>query len=90
MSKHVYRQVLIVAIIAFIPIVLATGIVSGYLVGIVLEEHFHLPWIIFLGCVLMGVLGSIVEVVRLIKLAIRTENEKQNERRNGSFPAGTP
>lgn len=82
MAKRVYQQILILAIISFIPVVLAAGIASGYILGTFLEQQMKLPWIVFLACLVLGVTGSIVEVVRLIKLAIRTEKEGNHERRS--------
>lgn len=76
MAKQVYQQILIVSIVAFVPVVLASGLAAGYIAGIFLRDQFHLPWFVFLICVVLGVASSFYEVVRLIRLAIKTEKRK--------------
>jgi len=76
MSQKIYQQVMVWAIVAFIPVVLAAGLVAGIIVGDFLEHRFNLPRFVFVICVVVGVASSIQEVVKLIKLAIRTEKQK--------------
>ena len=77
MSKRVYQQIMVVAIVAFVPVVLASGVVAGYIAGVFLRDQFHLPWFVFIVCVVLGVISSFYEVIRLIKLAIKSEKGKK-------------
>jgi len=79
MAKKIYQQIMVVSIIAFIPITLAAGLAAGYIVGSFLKEQFRLPEFVFVVCLVVGVAGSIIEVVKLIRLAIRTEKYNHHD-----------
>jgi hypothetical protein len=71
-KKELYRWIKIAGILSFIPFVLMGGALFGYLAGDYLEKKIVLsPFIVFPGCVALGILASAIEVARIIKLAVK-------------------
>ena len=74
-KKNLYKWVKIGGILSFIPFVLAAGPIAGYFLGNYLEERFHFsPYASFV-CVIIGIIASTAEVVRIIKMALRAEEK---------------
>ena len=70
-----YKAVKIGGMLSFIPLVLAAGPVAGYVAGKYLEERFGLPGYVSLVLILIGLAGSVMEIARIIKFALRTESK---------------
>ena len=73
--EKVYKWVKIGGILSFIPLVLAAGPIVGYISGYYLEKKFNLPSYISIICVTLGFAGSVIETVKIIKMALRTEGK---------------
>ncbi len=74
-KKELYKQIKIIGIIFSIPMTLAAGPISGYYLGDFLEKKFSLSFyfpLIFAG---IGFIGSIIEIIRIIKLAIKIDKD---------------
>jgi hypothetical protein len=71
-KKELYKWIKIGGILSFIPFVLMGGAFLGYVGGSYLEKKIAAaPFIIFPICVALGMLVSVIEVVRIIKLAVK-------------------
>lgn len=71
-KKELYKRIKIGGILSFIPFVLMGGALMGYLGGSYLEKKISAaPLIVFPICVALGMLVSVIEVVRIIKLAVK-------------------
>ena len=71
-KKELYRWIKIAGILSFIPFVLLGGALFGYLGGDYLEKKIAVaPLIAFPVCVALGMLVSAIEVIRIIKLAVK-------------------
>lgn len=71
-KKELYKWVKIGGILSFIPFVLFGGALFGYILGDYLEnKYFPAPLVVFPICIGLGMLVSAMEVVRIIKLAVK-------------------
>lgn len=74
-KQEFYKRIKIAGIISFIPVILATGPLSGYFAGYYLEKRFGLgPYVSFVT-IGIGVIISIAEVVRVIRLVSRIDRK---------------
>lgn len=73
--KNFYKWIKIGGILSFIPFVLAAGPIAGYFLGSYLEAKFHFPQYTSVISVTIGIIGSTVEVIRIIKIALRAEEK---------------
>lgn len=70
-----YKWIKIGGILSFIPFVLAAGPLAGYIAGNYLEKRFNLPHAVSLVLIVLGFIGSVRETIRIIKIALRAEEE---------------
>ena len=71
-NKQLYKWIKIGGILSFIPFVLMGGAFLGYLSGSYLEKKIiSAPFIIYPISIGIGMLVSVIEVVRIIKLAVK-------------------
>ena len=71
-KKELYKWIKIGGMLSFIPFVLMGGALLGYLAGDYLEKKMVLsPFVAFPVCVALGMVVSAIEVVRIIKLAVK-------------------
>lgn len=70
-KTDLYRYIKIAGFLIFIPIVLVTGPLAGYLFGDFLIRQFKFSSIIVYILICLGFLASILEIVKIIKLSIR-------------------
>ncbi|HNX91251.1 MAG TPA: AtpZ/AtpI family protein [Candidatus Omnitrophota bacterium] len=74
-AKKVYRLIKIYGLVSFIPVVLFSGPVGGYFLGDFFVKRFGWrSWVIALF-VVAGFLASIKEVIKIVKMLIRTDQE---------------
>lgn len=69
-----YKRVKIAGMLSFIPVVLAAGPVSGYIVASYLENKFGLPFYVSVICIGLGAVMSIKESVRIIRAVLKLSN----------------
>ena len=72
-KKELYRWIKIGGILSFIPFVLLGGALLGYLLADYLDKKVisSAPLIVFPISIAIGMLASAIEVIRIIKLAIK-------------------
>ncbi len=73
-KKEFYARIRLAGLLSYIPLVLFTGPFAGFLAGDYLVKKFKLPAYILLICIALGFLSSIIEIIRIIKLARKSEN----------------
>jgi hypothetical protein len=74
LSKEFYSRIRLAGLLSYIPLVLFTGPFVGYVAGDYLAKKLKLPAYVMLICIALGFLSSIIEIIRIIKLAKRSEN----------------
>ena len=75
-KPKIYKWIKLLGFLMFIPMILLAGPLSGYIVGDFLVKKFKISGyatFIFIG---VGFLASLVETVRIIRLAIKTEERE--------------
>ena len=72
----VYKWIKIGGLLSFIPIVLVAGPIAGYVLGDYLEKRFGMPFYTSIICMLIGLAGSVTETIKIVRFALRTEDEK--------------
>ena len=73
-KKEFYARIRLAGILSYIPLVLFTGPFVGYLAGDYLAKKLKAPTSVLLICIALGFLSSIIEIIRIIKLARKSEN----------------
>ena len=63
---------------SFIPFVLASGPLVGFFAGRYLEAKFGFPYYTTIVITGIGLIGSVRETVRIIKIALRSEGDKSD------------
>ena len=72
-----YKWIKIGGLLSFIPVVMAAGPLGGYFLADYLEKRFGFPPFTMAVTVIIGFIASTRETVRIIKLALKTEDEKE-------------
>lgn len=75
MKKELFKRIKIAGLISFIPVILAAGPLSGFFVGSFLKEKFRLSAYFLFICIGLGVIISIKEVVRIIRLVLNIDKK---------------
>lgn len=73
-KKELYARIRLAGLLSYIPLVLFTGPFVGYLAGDYLAKKLKAPAYVLLICIALGFLSSIIEIIRIIKLARKSEN----------------
>ncbi len=73
-KKSTYKWIKIAGLMSFLPFVLAAGPFAGYLLGSYIKERYNAPQYVLLIIISIGFAGSVVETVKLVKFALKTEN----------------
>ena len=73
-KKEFYARIRLAGLLSYIPLVLFTGPFVGYLAGDYLAKKLKAPTYVLLICIALGFLSSIIEIIRIIKLARKSEN----------------
>ena len=71
----VYKWIKIGGLLSFIPVIMAAGPLGGYFSADYLIKRFGLPGWVSPVLITIGFIASARETIRIIKLAIKTENE---------------
>ena len=71
----IYKWIKIGGLLSFIPFVMAAGPLAGYFSADYLEKRFGLPNVTSAIFITIGFIASARETIRIIRLAIKTENE---------------
>lgn len=74
-KQDLYKWVKIAGILTFIPLILAGGVTAGYLMGDYIEKKFSNFYFAVPVFVVIGLLGSAIEVARIIRLVLKIEKE---------------
>ncbi|MDP2921295.1 MAG: hypothetical protein Q8O12_02850 [Candidatus Omnitrophota bacterium] len=76
-KKELYRWIKIGGILSFIPFVLLGGALLGYLLADYLDKKvIFAPLIVYPVSIAIGMLASVVEVIRIIKLAVKISESR--------------
>ena len=76
----VYKWIKIGGLLSFIPIILAVGPLAGYFAADYLEKKFGFPGFTSPVFIIVGFIASARETVRIIRLALKTEEELDGKR----------
>ena len=71
-DKDIYRWVRTAGFLAIIPIILAGGPIGGYLTAEILIKMMHFPGYTVIILTMLGFAASIVEIVKIIKIALKS------------------
>jgi len=74
-KQDLYNGIKIAGLLSFIPLVLAGGAIGGYLAGDYIEKKIWNSSFAVPGFVAIGLLGSVIETVRIIKLALKIDGK---------------
>lgn len=73
-----YKRLKIAGFLSFIPVILAAGPLGGYFIGSFLEKKFGLGYYASLGLTAIGFLASAWEAVRIVRMALKTDEKSPN------------
>ena len=71
----VYKWIKIGGLLSFIPIAMAAGPLAGYFIADYLEKKFAFPNFTSAICIIVGFIASVMETVKIIRMALKTEEE---------------
>jgi len=75
-KAEIYKRIKVAGALMFVPMVLGAGPLGGYILGKYLQDTFSLPGFVLPVLVVLGTIGSMGEVARVIRLLIKTEDKK--------------
>lgn len=79
-GKRLYIRARIAGLLLFLPVVLASGPLAGFFLGSYLEGRFRLSPYTTIILVTLGIIASIRETIRIIKMALNAaEDEKRGQ-----------
>ena len=70
-----YRWVKIGGLLSFLPFVLVAGPLGGFYLGSFLEKKFGLSHHVSIALITVGFIGSLTETVKVIRLALKTQEK---------------
>ena len=74
-KADLYKWIKIGGLLSFLPFVLGAGPIAGYFLGNYLEHKFGLPGYVSIVLVTVGFIGSFKETIRIVKIALRTQEK---------------
>jgi len=74
-KADLYKWIKIGGLLSFLPFVLVAGPMAGYVLGSYLEKKFGLPAWVSGALITIGFIGSLVETIRIVKIALRTQEK---------------
>lgn len=74
-KQDFYKRLKVAGFATFIPIVLISGPIAGYVVGDFLKTHFHLKRYVVLVSLAIGSIASYLETIRLIRAMIKVDRK---------------
>ena len=73
-KSEVYARLKIAGMLSLVPFILGAGPFCGWYLGIYLQGKFNAPaWALYL-CVAAGIAASVQETIRIIRIAIKAQN----------------
>jgi len=75
-DKKVYDQLKLAGFLAYIPLILVTGPVGGYVLGDILEKKCGWRGAVPV-CLALFTAASLVEIVRIIKMVARMDKKQK-------------
>jgi hypothetical protein len=72
-KKDFYRWVKIAGFASFIPFILLSGPIGGYLIGDFFRQRFHLNRNVMLIAMVIGSAASFAETIRIIKMMLKLD-----------------
>lgn len=72
-KTETYKWIKIAGILSFIPFVLASGPIAGFFLGDICQKKFNTPPYLTIIFVTVGFAGSVMETIRIIKVALRSD-----------------
>jgi hypothetical protein len=74
-NEELYRNIKIVGLMTYVPVILAAGPLAGYVLGDYVQKKFVPSPFILLLCMGLGFLTGLVEIVRIIRLILKMEKK---------------
>jgi F0F1-type ATP synthase assembly protein I len=74
-KRELYKWIKIGGMLSFIPFILIVGISAGYFIGGLLVKKFNAPPVAISISVVVGIIVSAVEVIRIVRLAIKVDRQ---------------
>lgn len=75
-KADIYKWVKIGGLLSFLPFVLGAGPIAGYFLGNYLEKRFGLPAYVSIVTVTIGIIASLRETIRIVRMALRTQEKE--------------
>jgi F0F1-type ATP synthase assembly protein I len=72
-NAKIYRWIKIGGILSFIPLVLVSGPLVGFLAGDYIEKRVGFAPYISFTLITIGLIASVMETVRIIKISLKEE-----------------
>jgi hypothetical protein len=74
-KADIYRWIKIGGLLSFLPFVLVAGPIAGFYIGAYLEKRFSLPACVSIALITAGFIGSFMEAVKVVKIALKTQEK---------------
>jgi len=74
-KEGLYRRIRMAGLLSFLPFVLASGPLGGYIVGDLLEKRFGFSAYIMPVCIVIGFAGGLWESVRLVRFILKADGD---------------
>ncbi|MDD5044585.1 MAG: AtpZ/AtpI family protein [Candidatus Omnitrophica bacterium] len=74
-KKEFYKRIKIFGLASFIPFTLVSGPIAGYFAGDYLEKTLHLKFQLTLILILLGLVASLFETMKIIRAMIKMEKD---------------
>jgi hypothetical protein len=74
-KADIYRWIKIGGLLSFLPFVLVAGPIAGFYIGAYLEKRFSLPAYVSIALITVGFIGSFMEAVKVVKIALKTQEK---------------
>lgn len=74
-KTDLYKWIKIGGLLSFLPFVLAAGPIAGFFLGSWLEKKFSLPAYVSIVFITIGFAASLRETIRIVKLALKTQEK---------------
>lgn len=75
MKQGIYKWIKIGGLLSFIPFILVAGPLAGYAAGDWLAKRFGMPQYTAVLAAGIGFIGSVMETVRVVQFALKTEEK---------------
>ena len=77
-KETIYKWIRVSGLLTLIPISLFVGPIAGYAAGDWLANKFNLPIWTSIICSLFGFLGGALETIRIIRVALKSIQDKDS------------